>query len=99
MQQKFNYHYYSLTHKKAYGQTECSAGAFSTNARDPVSGHVGGPFVNFEFKVVDVPEMNYYSTNKNELGQITPQGEVCLRGTGVFLGYYKDEEKTRAAID
>lgn len=24
---------------------------------------------------------------------------MCLRGPGIFLGYYKDEEKTKEAID
>ena len=93
---------------EGYGQTESCGASFLTNIYDTESGHVGGPFVNTEFKVifcfllnqkvVDVPEMNY--TSKDVInGQHCPRGEVCLRGPGIFIGYYKDLEKTSEAID
>jgi long-chain acyl-CoA synthetase len=69
-----------------------------TSKLDPVSGHVGGPSVNVEFKVVDVAEMNYTSKDKDQEGNLVPRGEVWIRGPGVFQGYYKDEEKTKEAL-
>jgi len=62
-------------------------------------GTVGGIKSNLEMKLIDVPEMNYFSTDKNELGELVPRGEICVRGPGVFAGYYKDVEKTKEAID
>jgi len=44
---------------ECYGLTESSSGGFLTSYRDSTSGHVGGPMVGIEFKLVDVPEMNY----------------------------------------
>ncbi len=50
-------------------------------------------------KLVDIPEMNYLATNKDSEGKSIPKGEICIQGPGVFLGYYKDDEKTKEAID
>jgi len=49
--------------------------------------------------VVDVPEMNYTSKDVDENGVLCPRGECCIRGPGVFAGYYKDMEKTNEAVD
>lgn len=43
--------------------------------------------------------MEYYSTDKDENGNDMPRGEICVRGNSVIPGYYKDEEKTKEAID
>jgi long-chain acyl-CoA synthetase len=42
--------------------------------------------------------MQYTSEDKDENGLPMPRGEIWLRGPGVFLGYYKDAEKTKEAI-
>lgn len=42
--------------------------------------------------------MQYLSTDKDEKGRPSPRGEVWLRGAGVFMGYYKDEAKTKEAL-
>jgi len=51
---------------EGYGQTESCGASFATRLDDPKSGHVGGPVVAIEFKVVDVAEMGYTSKDKNE---------------------------------
>lgn len=84
---------------EGYGLTETNSGSFLTYIGDPISGHVGGPSYCTEFKLVDVPEMEYFSTDKDESGQPRPRGEVCIRGPTIFIGYYKDPEKTAEAID
>ena len=49
---------------EGWGLTETAAPSTITDVRDPFSGHVGGPLANVEFKLVDIPEMNYLHTNK-----------------------------------
>nr|AOE43313.1 fcsA [Rostrostelium ellipticum] len=74
---------------QGYGLTENVGGANVGYPEDTTIGHVGPPLACSEIKLVDVPEMNYFSTDKP-----FPRGEVCLRGYNVFKGYYKDPEKT-----
>ena len=44
-----------------------------------------------EVKLTDVPEKEYYAKDG--------KGEVCARGMNIFMGYYKDEEKTAESLD
>ncbi|RKP10848.1 hypothetical protein THASP1DRAFT_27387 [Thamnocephalis sphaerospora] len=78
---------------EGYGQTENAAGACITQAGEYLPNHVGVPTKCGEVKLVDIPEMNYFSTDKQ------PRGELCLRGPHIFAGYLKDPEKTREALD
>jgi long-chain acyl-CoA synthetase len=48
---------------------------------------------------VDVPELNLLHTNRDSHGQARPRGELYLRGPGIFIGYFRDPEKTRAVKD
>lgn len=42
-------------------------------------------------QLVDVPEMEYYASDN--------QGEVCVKGTNVFQGYFREPEKTKETVD
>jgi long-chain acyl-CoA synthetase len=78
---------------EGYGQTETCAGATLTAHCDLIPGHVGTPLPCIEVKLVDVPEMNYLTSDEN------PRGEICFRGPCCTSGYYKNKEKTEELID
>ncbi len=68
-----------------YGITECSP-LISSNRNDfSCTGSVG----------VGLPSMNVKIDNPNEAGE----GEICVRGANVMLGYYKQPEETAKVID
>jgi long-chain acyl-CoA synthetase len=70
-----------------YGMTECGPLISYTPSRDkPALGSVGRVIPNLECKI-DVQDPT------------TGIGEVLVRGENVMLGYYKDPEATREAID
>ncbi len=79
--------------REGYGQTETTAASFVTYQGDINYGHVGGPNRSLEFKLVDVPEMNYFT------GSNPPKGEICNRGHSIFSEYYKDEANTKGTVD
>jgi hypothetical protein len=56
------------------------AASFLTDYDDNQSGYVGGCTSMNEIKLVDVPEMDYSSSDKDEKGNLAPRGEVCFRG-------------------
>lgn len=82
-----------------YGQTEGLAGSFLPALDDPTVGHVGAPLPHNEYKLIDVPDMKYFSTDKDEDGNPAPRGEILVRGGNVVPGYYKNDAKTAEAID
>lgn len=53
-------------------------------------GHVGGPTKSLEFKLEDIPDMNYTAKDVDENGKSCPRGEICMRGPSIFKNYYKD---------
>jgi long-chain acyl-CoA synthetase len=84
---------------EGYGQTETCAGIFFTDKFETQAGIIGGPSACIEFKLCDIPDMNYFSTDTDEFGVLAPRGEMCFRGPSVFSGYYKAPELTSEAID
>ncbi|KAG0071458.1 hypothetical protein BGZ89_010584 [Linnemannia elongata] len=79
---------------EGYGATEGMATATITMADEHQPGIVGCPRSGVELKLVDVPEMNYFATDKP-----FPRGEIMIRGATVFKGYYKDEKNTLDTVD
>jgi long-chain acyl-CoA synthetase len=78
---------------EAYGQTE--ALGLAITHRDDVNacGKVGGPSPNLKFRLKDLPDMNYLSTDKPY-----PRGELQVWGNTIFKGYYKNPERTAEAF-
>lgn len=78
---------------EGYGLTECTAVGAITRKRVDIPGKVGLISPSLELKLVDVPDMDYYSTDKP-----FARGEICLRGPSIFSGYYMNEEMTSEVI-
>ncbi len=78
----------------AYGMTETSPVSFQTRVDAPLEKRVstvGRVHPHVEVKIIDP-----------ETGDLCPtgvMGELCTRGYSVMLGYWENEEATRAAID
>ena len=76
-----------------YGMTETSPVSFQSATDDPLEKRVstvGRVHPHVQVKIID------------ENGRVAPRGvsgELCTRGYSVMLGYWDDEEKTRADID
>jgi long-chain acyl-CoA synthetase len=76
---------------EGYGQTECCGISSCQTLGDPTTGNIGVPLNCNMIKLADVPDMQYFAKDN--------VGELCIKGANVFKGYYKDEEKTREALD
>ena len=73
---------------KGYGMTEVSSGASGTVVENNEIGSVGVPFVHTIISIFD-PETG------EEL-KYNEQGEICISGPNVMLGYYKNEVATNS---
>ncbi|CAI7778685.1 unnamed protein product [Closterium sp. NIES-53] len=79
---------------EGYGMTETTCTISLVDEDDTTSGHVGSPNPACEVKLVDVPEMDYLSSDRPY-----PRGEICVRGPMIIKGYYKDPKQTEELID
>ncbi|CAI2361326.1 unnamed protein product [Moneuplotes crassus] len=79
---------------EGYGQTETNAPCLIVNPDDNESGHIGGPLTCAKIKLEDIPDMEYFRTDKPY-----PRGEICVKGPVVFQGYYKADDKNQEAFD
>ena len=86
---------------EGYGQTENFGAGATSNLDDHISGHIGAPFGCTEVKLIDVPDMDYYITDKGDWeGEHIPipRGELLMRGPSTFSGYFKDHKKTENTL-
>ncbi|VDM28435.1 unnamed protein product [Toxocara canis] len=82
---------------EGYGQTECVAECALGVEADSSTGCVGVPVPCNAIKLVDVPELGYYTKFMDSC--CLKVGEVCVRGYNVFKGYYKDEAMTKETLE
>ncbi len=83
---------------QGYGQTETSGPVSISYFDDTYPASSGPPLACCLAKVVDVPEMEYKSTDVID-GVPTPRGELCIKGSHLTKGYFKDPEKTAQLYD
>ncbi|KAI8912664.1 hypothetical protein EDD86DRAFT_201962 [Gorgonomyces haynaldii] len=78
---------------EGYGQTETTGAVSFTLKTDTSVGHIGIPIPSCMIKLRDVPSMNYTSKD-----QPNPRGEIMIKGSNCFSGYYKAPDKTAETI-
>lgn len=86
--------------KQGYGLTESFAGIAISNTFESDLGSSGPVGITGEMRLRDIPEMNYFSVDKNTgLEKPEPMGELLLRGPQIFKRYFKNEEETKKVLD
>ncbi len=74
-----------ITVLNGYGITECAPLISCNRNKYQKTGSVGTPIIGEQVKIKDPDENG--------------EGEICVKGPNVMLGYYKDEEATAAVFD
>ncbi len=80
-----NMNKYGIQTFQGYGLTECSPIVICNSDKDMKHASIGRPIPGVEAKLINCDENGI--------------GELCIKGPMVMLGYYKNEEATRAVFD
>lgn len=80
-----NMNKYGIQTFQGYGLTECSPIIICNSDKENKAESIGKPIPEVEAKLINCDENGV--------------GEICVKGPMVMLGYYKDEEATRAVFD
>ena len=78
---------------QGYGMTETYAVTLGQTEGDLSTNNCGAVSPVNEVCLADVPEMEYYSTDKPQ-----PRGELLIRGNSLMREYYKDPEETAKTV-
>lgn len=78
---------------QGYGLTETYACSLVQLEGDFTAGNCGAVSPSNEICLADVPDMEYFSTDKP-----FPRGELLIRGSNLFREYYKSPEETAKAM-
>ncbi len=76
--------------REGYGTTECVTGSCLTPLNKYKEGSIGIPLPDMYYKICKV--------GTNEETEYGEEGEICLTGPTLMLGYYKNEEETKNAL-
>lgn len=84
---------FANTFVQGYGLTETYACSVAQLEGDFSAGNCGAVAPSNEVCLMDVPDMEYLSTDKPH-----PRGELLIRGANRFREYFKNEEETKKSI-
>jgi long-chain acyl-CoA synthetase len=81
------------TFYQGYGLTETYAVGLGQLPGDYTTGNCGAVAPSDECCLLSVPDMEYFVTDKPH-----PRGELLMRGTSLFSGYYRNDEETNKSM-
>ena len=86
--------YTGLKLMEGFGQTETTLLLANLKGMEPKPGSMGKPSPMYH---VDLVDEDGNSVSPGEVGEIVVRTEEGKKQVGLFMGYYRDEEKTKAA--